>query len=122
MSEKVKRIPWIDIGKGIGIILVIAGHTFTEGQFYVWLNSFHMPLFFLLAGILCDPYNRNIKFDVHKKLINFVVPFILFLGVQFVFWILVDHNYHAFNMGPIWFLLGIFGVEIIAVETMLLKQ
>lgn len=122
MSEKVKRIPWIDIGKGIGIILVIAGHTFTEGQFYVWLNSFHMPLFFLLAGVLCDPYNRNIKFDIHKKVINFVVPFILFLGVQFVFWILVDHNYHAFNMGPIWFLLGLFGVEIIAVATIKITE
>lgn len=95
----------------------LAGHTFTEGQFYVWLNSFHMPLFFLLAGILCNPNNSNIKFDVRKKIINFMVPFIIFLGVQFVFWILVDHNYHDFNMGPIWFLLGILGVELLAVAT-----
>lgn len=117
MDKKVKRISWIDIAKGIGIILVLAGHTFTEGQFYVWLNSFHMPLFFLLAGILCNPNNSNIKFDVRKKIINFMVPFIIFLGVQFVFWILVDHNYHDFNMGPIWFLLGILGVELLAVAT-----
>ena len=105
-----KRISWIDIGKGIGIILVIAGHTFLDNWFYVWLNSFHMPFFFLLAGILCNP--RSTKINLQKKIENFIIPFFLFVAFQALFWTLIDHKFHSFNIGPIWFLLGIFGVEL----------
>lgn len=45
------RIEWIDIAKGIGIILVIIGHTFCLGYIYP-LYAFHMPLFFFLSGLL----------------------------------------------------------------------
>ncbi len=45
------RIEWVDIAKGIGIILVIFGHSLATGSTLRQLIfSFHMPLFFLLAG------------------------------------------------------------------------
>lgn len=50
-----KRIEWLDIAKGIGIILVVLAH------FYQWVGigvgvgkfiySFHMPFFIALSGI-----------------------------------------------------------------------
>ena len=47
-----KRIEWIDMAKGIGIILVIMGHiSFRPESLNVWLCSFHMPLFFFLSGL-----------------------------------------------------------------------
>ena len=83
MSEKVKRIPWIDIGKGIGIILVIAGHTFTEGQFYVWLNSFHMPLFFLLSGFLYYySYNNASLKKIVGKVSELIILYFGFSVIQ----------------------------------------
>ena len=51
-----KRIEWVDFAKGIGIVLVVLGHTGPFGYGYCghWINSFHMPLFFFLAGLCFD--------------------------------------------------------------------
>lgn len=49
------RIEWIDMAKGLGMILVIAGHTFAL-KYSGILYSFHMPLFFLLSGLV---YNSD---------------------------------------------------------------
>lgn len=60
---KTERIKWIDVAKGLCIILVVFGHCITrEGAGkVVFLNrliySFHMPLFFMLSGI-------NLKTDI----------------------------------------------------------
>lgn len=53
------RLDWVDIAKGIGIVLVTLGHTNARHLFgdYVgwWINAFHMPLFFVMAGLCFDP-------------------------------------------------------------------
>ena len=40
-----KRIEWVDFAKGIGIVLVVLGHTGPFGHGYPgsWIGSFHMP-------------------------------------------------------------------------------
>lgn len=52
------RVQWIDIAKGIGIVLVTLGHTNVRHLLgdYVgwWINAFHMPLFFVMAGLCFD--------------------------------------------------------------------
>ena len=55
-----KRIEWIDVAKGVGIVLVSFGHLRNSDGESVWLPAldapidaiylFHMPLFFLLGG------------------------------------------------------------------------
>lgn len=59
-----QRIAWIDIAKGIAIILVVIGHCIPDAASstgisvmgYRWLHdtiySFHMPLFFFLSGYM----------------------------------------------------------------------
>ncbi|WP_278969986.1 acyltransferase family protein [Megasphaera elsdenii] len=45
------RVGWIDVAKGIAIVLVIIGHTVQfGGGTRNFIFSFHMPLFFLLSG------------------------------------------------------------------------
>ena len=47
------RLRYIDIAKAIGIVLVIVGHitvTGTLGKRFIY--AFHMPLFFVLSGML----------------------------------------------------------------------
>lgn len=47
-----KRIEYIDIAKGIGMILVVIGHCINDKTFPgTWIYSFHMPLFFVLSGL-----------------------------------------------------------------------
>ena len=47
------RIEFLDISKGIGIILVVLGHSLNTidlpGR---WIYSFHMPFFFYISGVL----------------------------------------------------------------------
>jgi len=53
-----KRIAYLDVAKGIGILLVVLGHNYIRisipnlGKF---IFSFHMPFFFLLSGMLFNP-------------------------------------------------------------------
>jgi fucose 4-O-acetylase-like acetyltransferase len=61
MSEK-KRSIFLDIARGVGIILVVIGHTMSpvmtgnavmEAAYQI-LYVFHMPLFFFLAGLVAQ--------------------------------------------------------------------
>ena len=50
-----KRIEWVDLVKGITILLVIVGHTlgtddFERNLLRGMIFSFHMPLFFIMSG------------------------------------------------------------------------
>lgn len=47
------RIEWVDIAKGIGIILVIVGHLLPSGSYVrTLIYAFHMPMFFILSGLI----------------------------------------------------------------------
>ncbi|GFI47337.1 hypothetical protein IMSAGC019_02661 [Lachnospiraceae bacterium] len=45
-----QRKDYLDIAKGIGIILVVWAHV--EGSFYRYITQFHMPFFFFISGML----------------------------------------------------------------------
>lgn len=49
------RLEWIDVARGIGIVAVVIGHVWTKGPLRDAVYSFHMPLFFLLSGLLSRP-------------------------------------------------------------------
>ena len=71
-----KRIEWIDIAKGIGILAVLIGHAFSSIQPIT--HSFNVPLFFVMAGYTI----KNIeKGDLLKATIKdfrrLIVPCIL---------------------------------------------
>ena len=48
------RIIWVDIAKGLAILLVVIGHTVQNGIHGAIIRgvifSFHMPLFFILLA------------------------------------------------------------------------
>ena len=50
-----ERLDWVDVARGIGIIAVVVGHIWTRGGVRDAMYSFHMPLFFLLSGMLARP-------------------------------------------------------------------
>ena len=58
LSKKESVYDWVQIAKGLGIILVVSGHFCpkTSPEYWQSLNKiiylFHMPLFFLLSGFL----------------------------------------------------------------------
>ena len=74
-----KRIGYIDMAKGLAIILVIIGHiSFTPSMGKTILYLFHIPLFFFLSGFTfsIDKY-ANFSSFFWNKFKGIVVPFVL---------------------------------------------
>ena len=77
------RIEWIDIAKGIGIILVIVGHCFYLGYSYP-LYAFHMPLFFFLSGLLFKDKKERFGIIFKSKTKSLMRPWLIILFVSFL--------------------------------------
>lgn len=79
MSEK-KRVEWIDVAKGVGMILVIMGHCFNkETLLHNWIFSFHMPLFFVLSGYCFNLRKyENAWSLIKEKNQTLIFPFVKF--------------------------------------------
>jgi fucose 4-O-acetylase-like acetyltransferase len=76
------RIDFIDIAKGIGIILVVIGHTQSPINNFIYL--FHMPLFFFISGYLYkDEYTYNIKALIKSRIKSLYFPFCSY-GIIFI--------------------------------------
>lgn len=85
------RDPRIDAAKAIGIVLVVLGHA--KGcppWLVVLLYSFHVPLFFWLAGAvvsearLAEPLARSAA-RLGRSLL---LPYLFFFGVAYAYWLL----------------------------------
>ncbi len=87
MNQK-KRLDYLDMVKGIGIFTVALGHmedisTVTR----VWISSFHMPLFFIVSGILMAVKNEP-EGDFHesavKRFRGIIIPYLWFSLSYFI--------------------------------------
>ena len=72
-----KRIQWIDAAKCIGIFMVAFGHNWLDSKFCYYFYAFHMPLFFILAGITFSTKN-DFKTFVIKKSKALLIPYVIF--------------------------------------------
>ncbi len=73
-----ERIRWVDMAKGYGILLVILGHLETHLIKYE-IFTFHMPLFFFLAGYVFAPDKYTLKDFIRNKARTLLVPY-FFMG------------------------------------------
>lgn len=78
MTEPNKRVEWIDMAKGYGIILMLLGHLHVN-ELMVWIYSFHMPLFFFVSGYLFNIKSSFLGFSA-GKVKRMVIPY-LFLYI-----------------------------------------
>ena len=91
---KTKRIEWIDVAKGISIILVVYGHTGFDGVFSDWLKSFRMPFFFIVSGILFN-YKKypSISNFLNRRKATILRPYIIFSVIVFLWLKLLNSTY-----------------------------
>lgn len=105
------RIAWIDEVKGIGIVLVVLGHVSKNQPLVTWIYSFHMPLFFYIAGWLMWKHRGGVilkKKYIFGKIKRLILPFCEYRIILAVYWLLVERYFRKLDMGPIWFLPTIF--------------
>ena len=115
--QEAKRYAWIDCMKGIGILLVVLGHIYKDNYMGQWIYSFHMPLFFILSGYLM--FNKTVDWKyggacyLVKKTKHLLWPFILFRVLLVIYWLMIESKFRELDLGPIWFLLVLYLVEVI---------
>lgn len=87
MTDK-KRIAYLDIARGIGMILVVMGHVeYVNSTLRQFISAFHMPLFFLISGILIwerQEQKRSLRELIKHKLRSIMLPYAVFSLLSFV--------------------------------------
>ena len=58
MSLGKSRVVWIDQLRGFAFFCVLFSHLNTYSQIKQVIGSFHMPLFFIISGLLLNPERR----------------------------------------------------------------
>jgi polysaccharide biosynthesis protein PslL len=80
-TETNDRIAWIDITKAIGLIFIITGHTmlfkYESVKYIYW---FHVPLFFILSGIL---HKQNVSTGnfLRARFRHLMIPYLSFMFI-----------------------------------------
>ena len=72
------RNPALDIMKAIGILLMIVGHNST-GILFNYIYSFHMPLFFIIAGYLWK--EKEVLLSLKHDFERIMIPYICYLVI-----------------------------------------
>ena len=80
-----KRIHWIDISRGIGIILVMYGHLFVSDKYNYLIFAFHMPLFFFISGLVFRPSTKSLRETAIKYIKQLLIPYYLFAILTYGF-------------------------------------
>jgi fucose 4-O-acetylase-like acetyltransferase len=115
--EKMRNATF-DMLKGIGILLVIIGHTFMK-EIGPYIQAFHMPLFFMVAGYFFKykaPKNLFIR-DFRRLIVPYlfvvIITTLLAFAKDFKATDEIDlHLGTLYECGtPAWFLLALFGAK-----------
>lgn len=105
MDNNKQDIDFLNIAKGIGIILVVCGHAITKdfassSQLLSWVRQViylvHMPVFFTIGGFLFQHYKavyerRGLLSFVRKKATVYLIPYGFFTTLLFAFGYMASH-------------------------------
>lgn len=135
MGQTAERLHWVDIAKGILIILVVYGHLDFFASFYADTHAYdfksttnflflpyYMPAFFILTG-LCANYEAAVWPFVKRNLLTLIVPCVL-IGCVVKKWLELFFNegisyQNFFNVSYVspqkmaWFLCALFFAKLL---------
>ena len=121
MNLQEKRYLWLDIAKGITIMLMVMGHSSIPHYFSNFIWAFHMPLFFIATGWTTNWEKRTFfEYCIHRTK-TLMLPFVSYSIV--VCLILSHHSSwkglgyllsHGWEGYPLWFIPVLFVASIIS--------
>ena len=120
LSTGKKRIEYIDLMKGMCIMLVIIEHChiiFPIEKVNIMLSYFRMPLYFFLSGLFFKEYSCFTDFFI-RKFCKLVVPYLFFCFFPYIIADCLVYNNSGFKSfvlmfllpynEPLWFLRSLF--------------
>ena len=99
-----ERIQYLDVAKGIGILLMIFGHIDRGGIAQTWIYSFHMPMFFIISGILHEKRHKEESVDeyINKKSRSLLWPYFVLSTITLGYLFLLSaFNKNGFDLSEI---------------------
>lgn len=103
-----KRIHWIDLCKAVAIFAIVLGHVLRGGAVQQYVLSFHVPLFFLLAGVVFSSGNNGFLSFAKSKARLILLPYAIWAAISCII--------YAFGGG---FAADVLGVNIIQDDSVL---
>ena len=99
------RLEWIDWMKSLGIYLIVLGHFYSVGEKFIYI--FHVPLFFLISGILSKREEDDSIF--WKKIwYNLAVPMLIMATLNFILYCILQIWCGSFHFSDLyWFIRNI---------------
>ncbi len=73
-----QRTAWIDVAKGMGIIMVFIGHSSLPKILSDFIWAFHMPLFFFLSGWCTNWKKLSPKEFLLHRIKTLMIPFFIY--------------------------------------------
>ena len=131
-----RRIDFVDLTKGVCIILVVMAHVggaFEQLDTNSMLSCFRMPLYFFISGVFFKSYEGLLGF-ILRKINKLIIPFLFFylsaFLMKYIVWkiapgvfqlpvswnelLVVFHGHDLIKFNPpIWFLLALFNCNIL---------
>ena len=131
-----KRNNEFDIAKAMGIFLVILGHmpSMVPKSIRIWIFSFHMPLFYFIAGYFARDIKNGLELRqfIKRKWKGLIIPYIIY-SCLFLFLDIVSGRVGSNQIiseiesillgaqGVQWFLYGLFVVSLLFAIARLIK-
>lgn len=75
------RNEWLDVAKGIAIILMVVGHTSIPPCCAAFIYAFHMPLFFIASGLVSNYEKCNLTDYIKHKSYTLLLPFVCYSAI-----------------------------------------
>jgi acyltransferase len=72
------RLYWLDIAKGIAILLMVIGHTTIPSVLSSFIWAFHMPLFFIASGWTTNWQKADFIGFTKRKFRTLLLPFFIY--------------------------------------------
>ena len=121
------RVEWLDILKGLAIILVVLGHLpcvhDRDSVYNIFIYSFHMDLFFCISGYTASlslSHDPRVGKFLWKRIVTLLIPYItwcIFRGFLFEEWNWNSAGnvfYFAWvGIGSLWFIPALFFIQLV---------
>ena len=90
------RYPYIDNAKGFAMLLVIWAHINSSGPLATFAYSFHMPVFFLISGLMYKSAKYpNFSDYVRVQFKSLLIPYAVYSFVWWLIWVIYSLASHS---------------------------
>ena len=96
------RYDVLDAVRGLGILAVVVDHFSTSCN--RWLHTFHLPVFFVVGGLLYEGARGDFRTFVARKVRSLLVPYYAVGAALLAYWWLLERHFRTADGGLPWYL------------------